>query len=44
MKEARLYILDLAHTPDNFFSPFSFFNIVQPPRVTKTEWKDTRTE
>jgi hypothetical protein len=22
MKEARLYILHLAHTPDNFFSPF----------------------
>jgi hypothetical protein len=43
MKEVRLYILDPAHTQIISF-PLFFLYIVEPLRVTKTEWKDTRTE
>jgi hypothetical protein len=43
MKEVRLYILDPAHTQIISF-PLFFLYIVEPLRVTKTEWRDTRTE
>ena len=43
-RKRRGFIFLISHNTQIISFPPFFLYIVQPPRVTKTEWKDTRTE